>query len=321
MGFFTDIFRSRVLPAVVAALGVSFIAAGLLTYTTGADAELFPFPSDGVAVVQSGDSPAPGPPEDPTPDPGASDAASPATSGGELPDPTGSAEPTVAATPIPSASAGIDVLPSPLVSSLPLRSATPEPSGSAVATATPTSAPSSGANATPKPRPTATPAGTSGSGSRVASRVVIPALNIDLPVVRPPGGPTTYPLCNVAMYIQNLSQPGLPGATYLYAHARAGMFLPLLEQSKINNGRGMLGMLVQVYTADNKYFLYEISEVRRHQLTLADAVNATDQELWLQTSEGPRGTPGKLQVIATPINNGPASAADARPTPHPVVCG
>jgi hypothetical protein len=99
------------------------------------------------------------------------------------------------------------------------------------------------------------------------------------------------------------------------------MFLPLLDQSKINNGKGMLGMLVQVYTSDNRFFLYEISEVRRHQTSLADAVAAKDQELWLQTSEGPRGTPGKLQVIAMPISSGTADPADANPTPHPVVCG
>src|SRR5947209_16070808 len=77
MGFFTDILRSRVLPAVVAALGVSFIAAGLLTYTTGADAELFPFPSDGIAVSQPGDPSNPAASDDSGPGAGASDAASP----------------------------------------------------------------------------------------------------------------------------------------------------------------------------------------------------------------------------------------------------
>jgi hypothetical protein len=125
----------------------------------------------------------------------------------------------------------------------------------------------------------------------------------------------------VAMYIQSLSQPGLPGATYLYAHAREGMFLPMLKASLVNNGKAMIGMLVQVYTSDNRYYLYEISEVRRHETTLADAIAATDQQLWLQTSEGPHGTPGKLQVIALPLSNGPADPAEAHPTPHPVVCG
>ena len=123
------------------------------------------------------------------------------------------------------------------------------------------------------------------------------------------------------MYLEDLSQPGRPGATYLFAHARVGMFLPILEASRIADGKKMIGMLVQVYTSDNRYFLYEITEVRRHQLTLADAIAAKDQELWLQTSEGPRGTPGKTQVIAMPLSNSPADPADAHPTAKPVVCG
>lgn len=146
-------------------------------------------------------------------------------------------------------------------------------------------------------------------------------MGIDLPVVKPPPGSTTYPLCNVAMYIQNLSQPGLPGSTYIYAHARVGMFLPLLDASKIDNGASMVGMLVQVWTNDNRYWLYEITQVRRHQLTLTDALAAKDQELWLQTSEGPHGTPGKLQIVAMPLSNGAADPKEANPTPHPLVCG
>ncbi len=304
MRFLTDVLRSRVLPAIVAALGVSFIAAGLLTYTTGTDADVFPFAGGGTALASPSDGPAP------------SDVVLPSASPGA----------TIAPSAIPSASGTIDVLPSPLTTDEP--SAAPSESTSPASSDAPSADPSAGgsavpsvgtATARPKPSPTVFPSAQ--PGGHVATRVVIPALDIDLPVVRPPGGATTYPLCNVAMYIQNLSQPGYDGATYLYAHARVGMFLPLLDQSKINNGRGMLGMLVQVYTSDNQYFLYQITEVRRHQLTLADAVAAKTQQLWLQTSEGPRGTPGKLQVIAMPISSGPADPKDANPTPHPVVCG
>src|SRR3954467_6037979 len=60
MGFLTDVLRSRVLPAIIAALGVSFIAAGLLSYTIGADADLFPFPSGPTtAFVPGGATPEP----------------------------------------------------------------------------------------------------------------------------------------------------------------------------------------------------------------------------------------------------------------------
>ncbi|HSO29708.1 MAG TPA: hypothetical protein VLS28_07375, partial [Candidatus Sulfomarinibacteraceae bacterium] len=51
----------------------------------------------------------------------------------------------------------------------------------------------------------------------VASRIAIPGLKIDLPVIRQGAG---YPLCNVAMYIKELSQPGEAGVSLIYAHAR-----------------------------------------------------------------------------------------------------
>jgi hypothetical protein len=83
----------------------------------------------------------------------------------------------------------------------------------------------------------------------------------------------------------------------------------------------MIGLIVEIYTSDDQLFMYEIVEVRRHQTTLDDAANATTEQLWLQTSEGPRGTPGKTQVIALPLSSGPALPADAHPEPKPVVCG
>ena len=156
---------------------------------------------------------------------------------------------------------------------------------------------------------------------RVATRVRVAALKIDLPIVKPPGGANAYPLCDVAMYIQELGQPGQGRATYLYAHARSGMFLPILDASLVQNGKQMLGMVVEVWTSDDQRFLYEITEVRRHQLSLDDATNAVGEELWLQTSEGPKGTPGKTQVIAQPISQEAAGPADAHPVPRPVVCG
>jgi len=182
---------------------------------------------------------------------------------------------------------------------------------------TPMPSPTSQTTVAPSDSPSPSP---SFPSDRVATRVVVPALRIDLPVVKPQGGPDTYPLCDVAMYIQELGQPGQGRATYLYAHARVGMFLPILDASKVDNGSVMLGMLVQVYTSDDQLFLYEIVDVRRHQLTLDDAVSATTEQMWLQTSEGPRGTPGKTQVIARPLSSGPADPAEAHPVPKPVVC-
>jgi hypothetical protein len=166
--------------------------------------------------------------------------------------------------------------------------------------------------------PSATP-----NAKRVATRVVVQALGIDLPIIKPRGSSSTYPQCNVAMYIQELSQPGNGRATYLYAHARDGMFGPIYEraiQKKSGGPKSMIGMIVQIYTSDDMLYEYEVTEVRLHQLTLDDAIRATTEELWLQTSEGPKGTPGKTQLLALPLITLPADHKAAHPTPHPVNC-
>jgi hypothetical protein len=157
------------------------------------------------------------------------------------------------------------------------------------------------------------------SDTRVATRVRIRDLDIDLPVVLPPGGSDEYPLCDVAMYIRELSQPGNGKATYLYAHARPGMFEPLLR----TKARDQLGLRVEVWTNDNLRFVYEITEVRRDQrnpTAFNDAIAADSEQLWLQTSEGPRGTPGKTQVVAMFRSVERSSEAAAHPDPKPVAC-
>jgi hypothetical protein len=194
-----------------------------------------------------------------------------------------------------------------------------------VAAAPPSSAgpvASSGQGGLPTLEPLATPAASASAAAaaRVATRVVVPALGIDLPVIKQPGSADSFPPCNVAMYITQLHQPGQAGATYLYAHARTGMFLPILNASLVNNGKSMIGMLIEVYTSDNMEFLYEAVAVRRHITDLDSAFATTDETLWLQTSEGPVGTVQKVQVIAKPLSSGPADPTAAHPTPHPVFC-
>ncbi len=174
--------------------------------------------------------------------------------------------------------------------------------------------PSASASATPTATPVPTP-----PADRVATRVVIQGLKIDLPIIREASG-STFPPCDVAMYITELGQPGFGRATYLYAHARTGMFLPILTASRVNNGAAMLGMLVEVYTSDDQLFVYKVSEVRRHQLDLDGAIAATTEQIWLQTSEGPRGTLPKTQLVATFVSSGAADPAAAHPTPRPVAC-
>jgi hypothetical protein len=229
MDHLRDRLRSRFVPAVLAALGVTFLAAGLLNYSVPVDA-----------------GPAISPPA--TPQAGV-------------------------ATPVP------------LITLPPLGS------GPALS------------------------AGPSAPADRGATRVRVAALDIDLPVIKPNEG---YPLCDVAMYFvhEDLGQPGQGRATYLYAHARTGMFLPLLETS----ARKLRGLVVEVWTSDDLRFLYEITDVRRGQTDLDDAAAATEEQLWLQTSEGPRGTVGKTQVVAMPLSVEQASHKAAHPKAKPVDC-
>lgn len=170
-----------------------------------------------------------------------------------------------------------------------------------------------GASAEPSVQPTFPP-------DRVATRIVIRRLDIDLPIVLQEDYNPDYPLCNVAMYLPSMYQPGQGRSTYIYAHARVGMFWPLLVQSQRNDGERMYGMPVEVYTSDSWRYVYTVTEVRRHSRSLQDAFDTTTERLWMQTSEGPNGTIPKLQVVADFLSAGPVDFKDAHPKPHPIVC-
>jgi hypothetical protein len=228
-----DFIRTRLLPALLTAGGVTMLAAGLLTYTVPVAAEPVPTPSPTEAAVAT---------------------------------------------------------PTPLITLPPIGTPTPAPP-----------------SASPDPK-------------RVATRVRIAALDIDLPIVK---GPAGYPYCDVAMYLTDtqvpsrLGQPGQGRATYLFGHARPGMFEPLLK----TKAPDIRGNVVEVWTSDDRLFLYEITEVRRGQTDLNDALSAKSEELWLQTSEGPHGTPGKTQVLAMPLDSQAADpASDAHPKAKPREC-
>jgi hypothetical protein len=233
--------RTRVLPALLTAFGVTILSAGLLTYTV----------------------PVPAGPDDPGP--------------GTTPD----------------SSRAVVATPTPLITLPPI--GTPKPT----------------ASATPQPTPTLPPK------SRVATRVRVRDLGIDLAVVK---GNTGYPYCNVAMYLPQLSQPGFGKATYIYAHAREGMFLPLLE----TKGYAQRGLIVEVWTSDDWLYKYEIKQVRRDQpytTGLIDPSKAKSEQLWLQTSQGPGREFGYTQVMAKSIDARPTDHGAAHPTARPVNCG
>lgn len=183
------------------------------------------------------------------------------------------------------------------------------------ATATPGASPE--ATNEPSPTPGASPT------VPVASRVVVPALGIDLPVVAQTYGPGhgSFPLCNVAQYLEQFAQPSQAGTTYIYGHARTGMFGPLWLTWRRDKGVSMIGDLVQVYTKDDKVYLYEIFKViTSHTFDLARSVPPGEQWVLLQTSTGYTALPPRLMVVGRLLNVANTTHSAANPTPHAVDC-
>lgn len=199
---------------------------------------------------------------------------------------------------------------------------------SAVPVATSTASPVAIVDATPAPLITLPPIASGAPpstapvpGDRVVTRVRIAALNIDLAVIKSPNG---YPACNVAMYYKDarLGQPGQGKSVYIFAHARTGMFLPILTASKVSNGKKMVGMVAEVWTSDDQRFLYVITDVLRHvpfDEAFTKPFAARSETLWLQTSEGV-GTQPKLQLRGELLSQEAAKHADAHPVAKPVNC-
>ncbi|MEX2546443.1 MAG: sortase [Chloroflexota bacterium] len=294
MKSFVTVF-DRLLPALLMASSVTLLTAGLLSYAPSAFGDWqTPEP------VLDGD-PLLTPPPDTSGRPTTDASADPGTSA------TPAAGETPTTTPTP-----VDLTPTPSLTTDP--NATPTSSETAPPTFIPGQTNPPGTKPTPRPQ-----------GRGFATRIRIPSLHIDLPVVAGdlivPGNRDFYPLCDVAMFMREYVQPGETGATYIYAHAQRGMFAPLLKASQVNNGASMVGALIEVYTSDNKLHLYELYRVKRHatDLSLANAP-AGAHMLVLQTSEGVSGTIPKLQVAARPLSVVPASASDANPRPRPRLC-
>jgi hypothetical protein len=150
-----------------------------------------------------------------------------------------------------------------------------------------------------------------------ATRVAVSGLGIDLPVIR---GPSGYPLCRVAMYLASVAQPREPGITFIYAHARTGMFLPLLTRWRIDRGASLIGRTVRVWTSDSYVTYYRVNRVRVTSNGMSGVTSLTRERLWLQTSTGPNYTYPKLIVEATRYMTARTTYAAAHPAAHPVSC-
>lgn len=135
-------------------------------------------------------------------------------------------------------------------------------------------------------------------------RIRLPRLGIDLPIAegivqrdieqqRTPEG--------FAFHLPGTSIPGLGGNTYLYSHARVGMFLALWS--------ARVGDEVLVLTPDGRALRYAVSEVRPRvaPTDVSVAQPSTDERLTLQTSTGPDPQDPRFVVIAVPRPLAPPS--------------
>ncbi len=188
---------------------------------------------------------------------------------------------------------------------------------------TPAAAPASASPGAPAGSPSPTPAP---DASGTATRIVVESLGIDLPVVTLPSSGVHY--CGVAMRwpYRGFVEPGQAGSVYVLAHARVGMFLPLLDASQRSGGRSLVGRKVLLYTSADWVFTYDITKVQRHVPSadvsrLSAPLAARDAELWMQTSEGATTASPLLQVAATLVEARPASHSASHPIPRPWVCG
>lgn len=128
-------------------------------------------------------------------------------------------------------------------------------------------------------------------------RVTIPRLGIDLPIaegvvqrdIELQQTPEGY-----AFHLPGTSIPGQAGNTYIYSHARVGMFLSLW------NAR--VGDDVVISTPGGRALRYKVSEVepRVPPTDVSVAEETPDERLTLQTSTGPTPEDPRFVVVALP---------------------
>lgn len=171
----------------------------------------------------------------------------------------------------------------------PARQAAPPPS----AIAAMTTSPPASATVGPTVSPTATPTPAIPPGYRVK----IPRLAIDLPIAEGDLERDTVRLetpDNFAFHLPGTAIPGDRGNTYIYAHARRGMFLTLW------NAR--TGDEVVIITPDARELRYVVSELhpRVDPDDVSWAARTVSERLTLQTSTGPNQDDPRFIVIALP---------------------
>lgn len=128
-------------------------------------------------------------------------------------------------------------------------------------------------------------------------RIKIVRLAIDLPIVE---GDIERDAIrqqtpeNVALHLPGSALPGDGSNTYLYAHARRGMFLTLWS--------GRVGDVVVIVTPVGGELHYVVSEVhpRVDPTDVSWVARTTGERLTLQTSTGPNPGDPRFVVVAVP---------------------
>lgn len=169
----------------------------------------------------------------------------------------------------------------------------PPPSVVTAVTASPSPSPTRGAIASATASPTTTPVPAIPPGYRIK----IQRVAIDLPIAEGDVERDTVRQetpNNFAFHLPGTAIPGDRGNSYIYAHARTGMFLSLW------NAR--VGDEVVIVTPEARELRYIVSEVhpRVDPSDVSWAARTATERLTLQTSTGPSPGDPRFVVIALP---------------------
>jgi LPXTG-site transpeptidase (sortase) family protein len=145
--------------------------------------------------------------------------------------------------------------------------------------------------------PTAPPSPTSLPPIPLGYRIQIPRLGIDLPIMEGDLERDTVAQQtpeNYAFHLPGTAIPGRGANSYLYAHARRGMFITLWNAA--------VGDEVWISTPDGTAVRYIVSEIhpRVPPEDVSWAMATPPDRLTLQTSTGPNPTDPRFVVIALP---------------------
>lgn len=182
----------------------------------------------------------------------------------------------------------------PASSSMPDTASTPSPTDDASPT------PATPGAATPEATGTAAPPTIPLAAATYDYRIRIPRLGIDLPVQEGDLQRDTVDGATpdgFAFHLPGTASPGQPGNTFIYAHARTGMFLTLW------NAR--LGDQVIVRLTSGATLVYVVSEImpRVAATDVSIAQPTASERLTLQTSTGPGADDPRFVVIALPFGD------------------